>query len=110
MADNLKKYGGFIPGIHPGRNTAEYLDIVLTRLANTKTATALLDALVEAVPYTIHTVLTDNGIQFADLPKNRNGPTARMRGRGLCRPNRSSNSICRPCTGCGHAWFGNEPL
>ena len=31
-ADNLKKYGGFIPGIRPGKNTAEYLDYVLTRL------------------------------------------------------------------------------
>ena len=31
-ADNLKRYGGFIPGIRPGKNTAEYLDFVLTRL------------------------------------------------------------------------------
>jgi preprotein translocase subunit SecY len=31
-ADNLKKYGGFIPGIRPGQNTAEYFDYVLTRL------------------------------------------------------------------------------
>ncbi len=31
-ADNLKKYGGFVPGIRPGKNTAEYLDFVLTRL------------------------------------------------------------------------------
>ena len=31
-ADNLKRYGGFIPGIRPGKNTAEYLDWVLTRL------------------------------------------------------------------------------
>ena len=31
-ADNLKRYGGFIPGIRPGKNTAEYLDYVLTRL------------------------------------------------------------------------------
>ena len=31
-ADNLKKYGGFVPGIRPGKNTAEYLDWVLTRL------------------------------------------------------------------------------
>jgi len=31
-ADNLKKYGGFIPGIRPGKNTAEHLDYVLTRL------------------------------------------------------------------------------
>lgn len=32
------------------------------------------------MPYEIHTVLTGNGIQFADLPKNREGPTARFRG------------------------------
>ncbi|MBX7200825.1 MAG: preprotein translocase subunit SecY [Rhodospirillaceae bacterium] len=31
-AENLRKYGGFIPGIRPGKNTAEYLDFVLTRL------------------------------------------------------------------------------
>ena len=31
-ADNLKKHGGFIPGIRPGKNTAEHLDYVLTRL------------------------------------------------------------------------------
>jgi preprotein translocase subunit SecY len=31
-AENLKKHGGFIPGIRPGQNTAEYLDYVLTRL------------------------------------------------------------------------------
>ena len=31
-ADNLRKYGGFIPGIRPGINTAEYLDYVLSRL------------------------------------------------------------------------------
>jgi preprotein translocase subunit SecY len=32
VADNMKKYGGFIPGIRPGRPTAEYRDYVLTRL------------------------------------------------------------------------------
>jgi preprotein translocase subunit SecY len=31
-ADNMKKYGGFIPGIRPGRPTAEYLDHILTRI------------------------------------------------------------------------------
>ena len=31
-ADNLKRSGAFIPGIRPGRHTAEYLDVVLTRL------------------------------------------------------------------------------
>ena len=32
VADNMKKYGGFIPGIRPGRATAEYLDRILTRI------------------------------------------------------------------------------
>jgi preprotein translocase subunit SecY len=32
QADNLKKYGGFIPGVRPGRPTAEYLDRILARL------------------------------------------------------------------------------
>jgi len=31
-ADNLRKYGGFVPGIRPGGNTADYLDFVLTRI------------------------------------------------------------------------------
>ncbi len=31
-AENLRKYGGFLPGIRPGKRTAEYLDYVLTRL------------------------------------------------------------------------------
>ena len=32
VADNMKKYGGFIPGIRPGKATAEYIDKVLTRI------------------------------------------------------------------------------
>jgi preprotein translocase subunit SecY len=32
VADNMKKYGGFIPGIRPGRQTADYLDRILTRI------------------------------------------------------------------------------
>jgi preprotein translocase subunit SecY len=32
VADNMKKYGGFVPGIRPGRPTAEYLDYVLSRI------------------------------------------------------------------------------
>eukprot|EP01042_Synura_sphagnicola_P018525 gene18525-23426_t len=31
-AENLRKYGGFLPGIRPGKRTAEYLDFVLTRI------------------------------------------------------------------------------
>jgi preprotein translocase subunit SecY len=32
LADNMRKYGGFIPGIRPGRNTSEHINRVLTRL------------------------------------------------------------------------------
>jgi preprotein translocase subunit SecY len=35
VADNMKKYGGFVPGIRPGRPTAEYLDYVITRITTT---------------------------------------------------------------------------
>ncbi len=32
LSDNMKKYGGFIPGIRPGKPTAEYFDFILTRI------------------------------------------------------------------------------
>src|SRR5262249_51270186 len=32
LADNMKKYGGFIPGVRPGKKTAEYIDRTLTRI------------------------------------------------------------------------------
>ncbi len=32
VADNMKKYGGFIPGVRPGKKTSEYLDYILTRI------------------------------------------------------------------------------
>ncbi len=32
VADNMKKYGGFIPGVRPGKKTAEYIDNILTRI------------------------------------------------------------------------------
>jgi transposase InsO family protein len=54
--------------------------VELVEKADMQAAAVFLEALVEAVPYRIHTVLTDNGIQFADLPKNRQGMTARFRG------------------------------
>src|SRR4051812_25452533 len=51
----------------------------LYEAANVKSAAGFLQALIEAVPYTIHIVLTDNGIQFGDMPSRRTGPTARYR-------------------------------
>ncbi|MEA3059845.1 MAG: preprotein translocase subunit SecY, partial [Sphingomonadales bacterium] len=47
QADNLKKYGGFIPGVRPGRPTAEFLDRILARLTFPG---AIYLALVAALP------------------------------------------------------------
>jgi hypothetical protein len=47
VADNMKKYGGFIPGIRAGRPTAEYLDYVITRITS---AGAIYLALVALLP------------------------------------------------------------
>jgi preprotein translocase subunit SecY len=57
-AENLKKNGGFIPGIRPGKRTAEYLDYVLTRI--TVIGAAYL-TLVCCVP---EFLLTETGIQL----------------------------------------------
>jgi hypothetical protein len=54
--------------------TTKYACGGLVKKATGAAAGAFLDELAAAVPYQIHTVLTDNGIQFADLPKNRDGP------------------------------------
>jgi len=32
VAENMRKYGGFVPGIRPGKRTAEYIDTILTRI------------------------------------------------------------------------------
>jgi transposase-like protein len=60
--------------------TSKFAFVELVERADMQAAARFLEALIAAVPYRIHTVLTDNGIQFADLPKNRKGPTARFRG------------------------------
>jgi hypothetical protein len=60
--------------------TSKFAVVELVQRADMRAAAAFLQTLVEAVPYRIHTVLADNGIQFADLPKNRQGPTALFRG------------------------------
>lgn len=47
VSDNLKKYGGFIPGVRPGKPTAEFLDKILTR---TTTIGAIFLAAVAVIP------------------------------------------------------------
>jgi transposase InsO family protein len=56
--------------------TSKFAFVQLVTKANRVTASAFLVALIAAVPYKIHTVLTDNGIQFTFPPRYVNGPTA----------------------------------
>lgn len=58
--------------------TSKLAFVQLVESATRVTASAFLEALVAAVPYRIHTVLTDNGIQFRFQPRYATGPTARF--------------------------------
>jgi preprotein translocase subunit SecY len=57
VADNMKKYGGFIPGIRPGKPTADYLDFVLSRIT---AAGSLYLALVALIPTVLFVALQLN--------------------------------------------------
>jgi transposase InsO family protein len=57
--------------------TSKFAFVQLVESANRVTASAFLTALIAAVPYKIHTILTDNGIQFRYAPRYAAGPTAR---------------------------------
>ena len=60
VAENMRKYGGFVPGIRPGKRTAEYIDTILTRLT---LAGALYLSLVALLPQ-----LLLSGFQVAPIP------------------------------------------
>src|SRR3974377_1047360 len=79
----------------------------LVEKANTATAVTFLNELVEAIPYKINVMLTDNGIQFADLPKNRKGPTAMLRGHPFdraCRQHGIEHRLTKP----NHPWTNGQ--
>ncbi|MPY95573.1 MAG: preprotein translocase subunit SecY, partial [Acidimicrobiia bacterium] len=61
VADNMKKYGGFIPGIRPGRPTAEHLDYILTRIT---LPGSLFLALVAVLPSVALATLNVNNLPF----------------------------------------------
>jgi transposase-like protein len=56
--------------------TSKFAFVQLVTKANRVTASAFLVALIAAVPYRIHTILTDNDIQFRYPPRYADGPTA----------------------------------
>jgi preprotein translocase subunit SecY len=61
VAENMKKYGGFIPGIRAGRPTAEYLDYVLTRIT---LPGALYLGLISLIPLVALALLNANTSRF----------------------------------------------
>ena len=87
--------------------TSKFTFVCLEKRATSMTARAFLEALIEAVPYRIHTILTDNGLQFAPLPKNRNGMTARYMGHpfgNLCRDHEIEHRLTKP----KHPWTNGQ--
>jgi len=87
--------------------TSKFAVVELVEKADMQAAAAFLEALVEAVPYRIHTVLTDNGIQFADLPKNRGGLTGRWRGHPfdrICLRHSIGHRLTQP----NHPWTNGQ--
>lgn len=83
--------------------TSKLAFVQLVEQANRVTASAFLGALIELVPYRIHTVLTDNGVQFRYPPRYADGSTARytthMSGM-RCR----ESGIEHRFTGINHPW------
>lgn len=87
--------------------TSKFAFAELHRKATTSVAVAFLKALINAVPYKIHTVLTDNGIQFADLPRNRSKPTAIWRGHPFdraCNEHGIEHRLTKP----NHPWTNGQ--
>ena len=60
VAENMRKYGGFVPGIRPGKRTAEYIDTILTRIT---LAGAIYLALIAILPQFLL-----NGFKVAPIP------------------------------------------
>ena len=60
VAENMRKYGGFVPGIRPGKRTAEYIDTILTRIT---LAGALYLSLIALLPQFLL-----NGFKVAPIP------------------------------------------
>ena len=85
--------------------TSKFAVAQLVEKANRRTAWEFLEHLLEAVPYRIHTLLTDNGIQFADQPRNRNTAYSRqMRFDMICEANGIEHRLTKP----NHPWTNGQ--
>jgi len=85
--------------------TSKFAVTQLVDKADRRTAWEFLEQLLEAVPYKIHTILTDNGIQFAEQPRNRNTAFSRqMRFDMICEANDIEHRLTKP----NHPWTNGQ--
>jgi len=85
--------------------TSKFAVAQLVEKADRKTAWEFLELLLDAVPYRIHTILTDNGIQFAEQPRNRNTIISRpMRFDMICEANGIEHRLTKP----NHPWTNGQ--
>lgn len=85
--------------------TSKFAVAQLVVKADRKTAWEFLEHLLEVVPYRIHTILTDNGIQFAEQPRNRNTIISRpMRFDMICEANGIEHRLTKP----NHPWTNGQ--
>ncbi len=85
--------------------TSKFAVAQLVDKANRKTAWEFLETVLEAVPYKIHTILTDNGIQFCEQPRNRNTAYSRpMRFDMICAANGIEHRLTKP----NHPWTNGQ--
>jgi len=85
--------------------TSKFAVTQLVDKADRKTAWEFLELLLKAVPYCIHTILTDNGIQFAEQPRNRNTAASRqMRFDMICEANGIEHRLTKP----NHPWTNGQ--
>jgi transposase InsO family protein len=85
--------------------TSKFAVTQLVDKADRRTAWEFLEHLLRAVPYRIHTILTDNGIQFAEQPRNRNTAwSRRMRFDMICEANDIEHRLTKP----NHPWTNGQ--
>ncbi len=87
--------------------TSKFAFVQLVKKAGVVSASTFLTALIKAVPYRIHTILTDNGVQFTFPPRYANGPTARYMNHMFdmrCR----ENGIEHRLTKIKHPWTNGQ--
>jgi transposase InsO family protein len=86
---------------------SKFTHVAFFEAATKMNGAAFLREVIAAFPYAVHTVLTDNGMAFADLPKYRDGPTARWMGHifdRVCQEHGVKHKLTKPY----HPWTNGQ--